>query len=226
MRFSFPILFVIAFSASLARASDSDRAGFDFFEKHIRPVLAEQCYKCHSAQAEKLKGKLLLDTREGLIRGGEGGPIVVPGDPDKSRLIIALRFTDEDMQMPPKHQLPREQVEAFEKWVKMGAPDPRTEPAAASAPAPAYNWEQAKKFWCFQPIANPPVPQVDDARWALSPIDQLLMNGYEARGLKPVGPADKRTLIRRATYDLSGLPPTPGEIDAFLSANSADAFAK
>src|SRR6478672_10174347 len=191
MRVLAPTIFLLALFASFAQASDSDRAGFDFFEKHIRPVLSEQCYKCHSAQAEKLKGKLLLDNREAMMRGGEGGPIIVPGDPDKSRLIIALRFTDEDMQMPPKHQLPREQVEAFEKWVKMGAPDPRTEQLAVSAatPAPAYNWDEAKKFWCFRPIENPALPQVDDARWPLSPVDQFVMKGYETHGVKPVGPA-------------------------------------
>src|SRR5688500_10886889 len=130
-------------------AQQSRPAGIEFFEKHIRPVLVEKCYKCHSAEAasdKKLKGDLLLDTRDGLLKGGENGKVVVPGDPDKSSLIIALRFTDPEFQMPPKEPLPKEQVAAFEAWVKMGAPDPRVQKAATTTqPAqPAYDWARAK----------------------------------------------------------------------------------
>src|SRR6266478_3418570 len=171
--------------STAARAAAADPAGIEFFEKNIRPVLADRCYNCHSAKAEKIKGKLLLDTRTGVLAGGEGGPIIVPGDPDKSRLISALRFGDAELQMPPKHQLAKEQIAAFEQWVKMGAPDPRTETLAA--PVDPYNWTEAKKFWSFQPIQNPPVPQVADASWPLTPVDNFLMAGYEEHRLHPLG---------------------------------------
>src|SRR5882724_7131394 len=112
-------------AALVAVGAESTSEQIDYFEKQIRPIFAERCYKCHSAQSEKLKGKLLLDSREGVLKGGENGPIIVPGDPAKSRLIVSLHYTDEDLQMPPKEQLPKEQVAAFEQWVRMGAPDPR-----------------------------------------------------------------------------------------------------
>jgi len=114
-------------------AAEPSKEGVEFFEKHIRPVLADKCYKCHSAKSEKVKGKLLLDTREGLLKGGENGAIVVPGNPEKSRLIVSLHYTDEDLQMPPKEQLPKETVQLFEQWVKMGAPDPRDGVAVAKS---------------------------------------------------------------------------------------------
>jgi len=225
--FFLPILLLVLIAGS-ARAAEPDAAGVDFFEKNIRPVLVQRCYNCHGAKAEKIKGKLLLDTRQGLLNGGEGGPIIVPGHPEKSRLIAALQYTDPDMEMPPKHQLEARQIEAFAQWVKMGAPDPRTDTAGATPTATIdpYNWQVAERFWSFQPIQHPPVPQVSDANWPLSPIDSFLMKGYEEHGLKPVGQADKRTLIRRATYDLTGLPPTPDEVEAFVADNAPDAYEK
>ena len=131
-----------------ARAADSPE-GLALFEQHVRPVLVEQCYKCHSANAEKVKGGLLLDSRQGIVKGGEGGPVVVPGHPEKSRLIEAIRWTDPDTQMPPKKQLTPEQVRWFEAWVQMGAPDPRgpTTGATVEAPRPgrngAWTWKPA-----------------------------------------------------------------------------------
>jgi hypothetical protein len=224
----FSLVLLVHLLAPAARAAEPDAAGIEFFEKNIRPILIDRCYNCHSQKAEKIKGKLLLDSRQGVLNGGEGGPIIVPGNPAKSRLIVALRYTDPDMEMPPKHQLEPRQIEAFEQWVKMGAPDPRTQApgAVAAAPADSYDWDQAKKFWSFQPIQHPPVPQVSDSSWALSPIDNFLMQGYQEHHLKPVGPADKRTLVRRATYDLTGLPPTPDEVEAFVADNSPDAYEK
>src|SRR5206468_1748882 len=156
----------------IAGAADAAPAGVEFFEKKIRPVLTDRCYKCHSAQSAKLKGKLLLDSREGVLKGGENGVILVPGDPDKSRLITALRYTDSERQMPPKGPLSKAQVWAFEQWVKMGAPDPRTGAPAAVAVAagPAYDYAEAKKFWSFQPIKDPPLPAARDGAWAATPI--------------------------------------------------------
>src|SRR5687768_2642386 len=137
-------LFVIA----SARAVDPlDPAGVEFFESKIRPVLAETCYNCHSQKAEKLKGNLYLDTRDGLLNGGDNGPAIVPGDPEKSLLIKAIRYTSEDLQMPPKDKkLSAEQIADFEAWVKMGAPDPRTEANAALL----ARVEGKKNHWAFQ----------------------------------------------------------------------------
>ena len=223
---SLGIFGLLAVSGASGAADPPNPAGIEFFEKQIRPILAEQCYKCHSTKAEKLKGDLLLDSRQGVLRGGKDGPVIAPGHPDKSRLIVAISYTDPDLQMPPKHQLSATQVAAFEHWIKMGAPDPRNEPLAATAVPEPYNWEEAKKFWCFRPVQDPPVPTVKDSSWALTPIDNFVMQSYEALHLKPVKMADKRTLIRRATYDLTGLPPTVDEIEAFLNDNSPNAFEK
>src|SRR5688572_15644116 len=144
LRKSPSILALVMFG--LASAFAGSDPGVDFFERRIRPVLVERCYECHSAQAEKLKGGLLLDTREGLLKGGDSGPAIVPGNPDKSLLIKAVRYTSEDLQMPPKNKkLPDEQIADLEEWVKMGAPDPRTDTGgrASSRASP-------EKHWAFQ----------------------------------------------------------------------------
>lgn len=196
----------------------------DFFENQIRPILVNSCYKCHSQQSPKLKGSLSLETREGWLAGGDTGPAIVPGDPDKSLLIKAVRYTDEDLQMPPKgEKLTDQQIAALVNWVKMGAPDPRV--ATAVGGIQSSN-KSGRDHWAFKPIKNPPVPQVDDANWNDNPVDAFIYTKLQANGMKPNPPADKRTLIRRATFDLIGLPPTQKEIKDFLDDNSADAFAK
>jgi len=193
----------------------------EFFETHIRPVLVNNCYKCHSQQAEKIKAGLLLDTREGLLRGGESGTVVVPGDPEKSLLIKAVRYTDADLQMPPKRQLSDAEIADLVAWVKMGAPDPRAAPEAQKA------WANAsQKHWAWQPVRKPAVPEVKDAGWVKTPVDNFILAKLEEKDLKPNPPADKRTLIRRASFDLIGLPPTTEEVDNFLKDDSPDAFAK
>src|SRR5438045_7619656 len=185
---------------------------FDFFEKKIRPVLVERCYKCHSASAEKVKGGLLLDSREGMLKGGESGkPAVVAGDVGKSRLIEAIRYTNDDLQMPPKKaggKLSEAQIADLIAWVNLGAPDPRT-----SQTGTRNSKSDAKKFWSFQPPKQPPVPKVRNTRWPQTPIDHFILATLEGKGLQPSPSADKRTLIRRATYDLTGLPPTPAEVE-------------
>ena len=199
---------------------------FEFFERRIRPVLSEHCAKCHSTESEKIKGGLLLDSRNDILKGGTSGPAATPGDPEKSMLIEAIRYTDEDLQMPPQHRLTAEQVRDFEEWVRMGLPDPRTAKPAGKNVAGAMSIEEARKFWSFQPVSNPPVPAVQDAAWARGDIDRFLLAKMEERGVLPAGDADKRVLLRRATYDLTGMPPTPEEMRAFLADASADAFAK
>src|SRR5581483_10264113 len=203
-------------------------ASIEFFEKKIRPVLAENCYQCHSAQSNRVMGGFMLDTREGLLKGGASGrPAIIPGDPENSPLVKAIRYTDPKLQMPMAGKLPDQVIRDFEAWVKMGAPDPRKadKPIAASDRQP-YAYEAAKKFWSYQPIKDPSPPQVRNQAWVKSPVDNFILAKLEEKNLKPVADADKRTLIRRATFDLTGLPPTPEEVEAFLSDQSPAAFEK
>jgi hypothetical protein len=196
--------------------------GLEFFESKIRPLLVENCYQCHSAQAERLKGGLLLDTKDGVLKGGDSGPALVPGDPDKSLLIKAVRYTSDDLKMPPKNKkLSAEQIADLEAWVKMGAPDPRT-----GAPASGKAAGAEKKHWAFQPIKSPAIPAVKNSRWIQSPADAFILSALEKKQIAPNPQADKRTLIRRAAFDLLGLPPKPEEVDEFLADKSPEAFAR
>jgi hypothetical protein len=222
----------IALLANPLRAAEAAKPspeGIDYFEKHVRPVLVDSCYKCHSAQSEKLKGGLYVDSRYGLLKGGKTGPAIVPGEPEKSLLIKAVRYVDEDLQMPPKKPLGKEQIAALETWIKMGAPDPRPDPATAAAattaPLTVLSLADSKNFWSFKRPVEPPVPVVK-GDWAKSPIDAFIFAKLESSGLEHAAAADKRTLIRRATFDLTGLPPTPQEVAAFEADVSPDAFEK
>jgi hypothetical protein len=217
-------------SPLLASASPTAQTGealppgqLEFFESKIRPVLVEHCFKCHSAQAKSLKGGLRLDSREGLRKGGDSGTAIVPGKPGSSLLLKALRYTDEGLRMPPKGKLPDAVVADFEQWILLGAPDPRTSPVTVKG---GMDLQAARRHWAFQPIKAPALPPVKNASWPRTPVDHFVLARLEERGLSPSPPADKRTLIRRATYDLIGLPPTPEEVDAFLADNSPDAFAR
>jgi Protein of unknown function (DUF1549)/Protein of unknown function (DUF1553)/Planctomycete cytochrome C len=208
-------------------------AEFDWFENKIRPVLVERCYKCHSSQSDKLKGGLLLDSRAGMLKGGESGqPAIVPGDAERSRLIEAIRYKNEDLQMPPPKQgkLSEEQIAHFVAWVNMGAPDPRTNQTSNPAPPLIANANTRsiiqKRHWAFQLPREPALPNVKLKSWPKTPLDYFILARLEEKGLKPSPPADKRTLIRRATSDLTGLPPTAGETDAFLQDPSPKAYEK
>ncbi|MBU6401332.1 MAG: DUF1553 domain-containing protein, partial [Verrucomicrobia bacterium] len=201
-------------------------AGAEFFEQRIRPLLVDQCYRCHSAQAKKVKGGLRLDTREGLRQGGDDGPVLVAGDPEHSLLIEAVRYTNPDLQMPPKgKRLKPEEVAALVAWVRMGAPDPRTSQPAVAGP-PLSDPEQVRTHWAFQPLHMPAVPRVKNRRWVQTPVDAFVLAKLESMHMVPSRRADKRALIRRATFDLIGLPPTPAEVSAFEADRSADAFAR
>ncbi len=184
-----------------------------YFEKHIRPLFAEHCYQCHSTEAESLKGGLLLDSREGWEKGGESGEAVVPGEPEESLLLRAVTYGDPDLQMPPKYQLPEDAVAKLKRWIAIGAPDPR-EGAAAIAEL-RYDPEAARAFWAFIPPGSTEVPAVQDRAWARDPLDQYILSALEARSLRPVGDADRVKLLRRVTFDLTGLPPSPEEIARF-----------
>ena len=218
---------VAGWSAVALPAVEPAREHLDFFEKKIRPVLVERCYECHSAAAKKNKGGLTLDTRDGVLKGGDAGSVVAPGDPEKSKLIEAVRYKNRDLQMPPKSPLSSEQVRDLEQWVKLGAPDPRTEAVAQTGGKRALTVEEGRQFWAFQPLANPSVPKVGNRQSAIgNPIDAFINAKLGEKKLAAAPAADKRTLIRRATFDLTGLPPAPEEVDAFLADKSPDAFAK
>jgi hypothetical protein len=221
---------VIFTSGALLIGGSAHAEDFEFFEKHIRPVLVENCYECHSAESEKLKGGLRLDLREGLLKGGDTGPAIVPGDPENSLLIKAVRYTDKDLQMPPKDKkLADAQIADLVAWVSLGAPDPRVYTNQTSHRAvfkPAYDYATARNQWAYRTPDDPAVPSIKNRDWAKSPIDHFILAKLEAKQFSPAPMADKRTLIRRATLDLTGLPPTPAEIDAFLQDTSPDAFKK
>jgi hypothetical protein len=207
---------LVVFGAGGVRAADAD-----FFETKVRPVFVEHCYKCHSAQAKKLRGGLRLDTVAGIRKGGETGPLFVPGKPKESLLVAALRH--EDKTMPPSGKLPESVINDVAAWVERGAVLPKE---AATAPAPrreAFRISDAdRQHWAFQPLKKPTVPDVK----ADTDIDRFLLAQLRAAGLKPADRADNYTLLRRATYDLTGLPPTVEQIDAYLTDDSPDAFAR
>ena len=194
----------------------------EFFESKVRPVLAKNCYKCHSTESTKVKGGLLLDTRDGLLKGGDTGAAIVAGDPEKSLLVKAIRYSDPDLQMPPKgEKLNDQQIADLVTWVKMGAPDPRTGTAVVGLKK-AY----AKDHWSFQPVKKPVVPRVKDMDRLGDDVDAFIIAKLEEQGMKLSPSADRRTLIRRVYYDLIGLPPSPEAVQAFLDDKSPTAFEK
>ena len=211
------LLVIVAGWSTTTAAVGEDPAGADFFETKIRPVLAEHCYACHSAQAKKLKGNLLLDSTEGIRKGGDSGPTFVPGKPDESSLIQAVRYEDELTKMPPKGKLPAATIAVLEQWIAGGAPGPSPHPVTAPAAARSrgIDFATGRKHWSFQPVVRHEPPPIKDRDWPSSPIDPFVLAKLEAAGLKPSPPADRRTLLRRAYYDLIGLPPTAEEIEAF-----------
>jgi cytochrome c553 len=209
-------------------ANASSKAGVDFFEKKIRPVLTAQCLSCHSEAEKKRKGGLTLDTREGLLRGGDNGPAVVAGNPDKSLLIRAIRGTDKDVTaMPPKNsggKLPDSVIRDFEQWVRLGAPDPRggTGPVTPAKPTKEEAAAAARNWWSFQPVRAPATPAVRDTAWPATDIDRLVLAGLEARGLHPAPDADAVAVLRRLYFDLVGLPPPPEALNPFVQAYASD----
>jgi len=187
-----------------------------FFESKIRPLLSKNCYACHTGAAS---GGLRLDSREALLKGGKDGVVVVPGHPESSLLVSALHYNSA-LRMPPPGPLAAEEVAAIEQWVKDGAPWPQK--AAITSVKPA---EIKRDFWSFRAPVRPAVPRTE-SRWALNDIDRFILAKLEEQHLKPVGDADKRTLIRRVTYDLTGLPPTPVQVQAFVDDKSSDSYEK
>ena len=202
-----------------ARAADSPQ-GLEFFEKRIRPLLVGHCYECHSASAKKLKGGLRLDTREGWATGGDTGPAIVPGDPERSLLIKAVRWSDPDTQMPPKNKLAADQIAALEQWVKMGAPDPRSAESSNLESQISSPLTARANHWAYQPVSRPGVPAVADTHWPRTDTDRFILARLENKKLSPAPDAGLAALGRRLHFDLIGLPPSPEELDAFIQSAS------
>ena len=214
-------LVLISDLTSYIHAAD---AGIVFFEKKIRPLLADHCLKCHDGSNGKSKGGLTLDTRVGWEKGGDTSPAIIPGKPDDSLLYKALLYTHADVKMPPKKEggkLTDEQITSVREWIVMGAPDPREgEGKKLSGLTP-----EARAHWIYQPVHEPPLPTIKDS-WIRNEIDAFVLAKLSANGMKPNPPASKEVLLRRVSYDLIGLPPTTAEVDAFVADTSADAFSQ
>jgi hypothetical protein len=207
--------------APLAHAADPPPDGIHFFEKRIRPLLAEHCYECHSTAAKKAKGGLRLDFRVGWEKGGDSGPAIVPGKPDDSLLIKGVRHWDKEFKMPPDKPLTPAQVADLVQWVKLGAPDPRTNAPTATAtvaakPTYGVSVEEGRKHWAYQPVKAQPLPKLKDKAWPRNEVDHFTLARMEKAGVTPAPDADSRSLIRRLTFDLTGLPPTAEETEAFV----------
>lgn len=219
-------LFGLFLIPSELRAQEDPAKANEFFEQKIRPVLVEHCYSCHSAAAEqnkKLKGGLYLDFAAGLLTGGDTGPALVKGKPAESLLIKALKY--DDLQMPPNGKLPEAVVADFVKWIELGANDPRVEQPMVK-PVRVIDLDEGKKFWSFQPLKVAVPPEVKNSAWTKTALDRFVVAKHEELGLTPNGPVAKDKLIRRAYFDLIGLPPTPEQVQAFLSDDSPQAFEK
>ncbi len=191
------------------------------FENQVRPLLAARCVKCHGPG--KQESNLRLDSRTAMMQGGDSGPAIVPGKAEASLIVKAIRH-EGDIQMPPDSRLKDEQIATLTRWVAQGAPWP--DDAGGATIRHGGITAEDRSFWSFQPVRPPPAPQVGDRNWVRSPVDRWILAGLEEKGMHPVRPADRRTLIRRATFDLTGLPPTPEDLDAFVVDASPDAFAK
>ncbi|MCP4189206.1 MAG: DUF1553 domain-containing protein [Planctomycetaceae bacterium] len=215
------IMFLASFNLATASADDSE-----FFESRIRPLLATHCWDCHSV--DNAESDLRLDDRDAMIRGGTRGAAIDPGKPETSLLVHAIRHS-ERLQMPPKSKLGASQIADLVQWIKLGAPWPNHSPKAADAGQTPVDYQLTdadQEFWAFRPPIEPSLPKVDDPTWVQSPIDRFILAGLESRQLRPSVITNKRKLIRRATFDLLGLPPRPEEVADFLSDNRPGAFAR
>ena len=224
------LLTVLSISLSAAGllsslAAQQDPSGIEFFEKKIRPLLAENCYACHSSKT-LATSDLLLDTKAGVLKGGSRGMAVIAGSPDDSLIVRAVSYNDPDLKMPPGGKLSTQQIADLRWWIDLGAPDPRTAEAESTATDAGIDFDEAREFWAFQPVTNHKPPGVWQADWPRTVVDPFVLAKLEVNGLRPAVPADKRTLLRRVTFDLTGLPPTPEEIANFLRDETPEAYDK
>jgi dienelactone hydrolase/cytochrome c553 len=207
-------------SEGASKSAPAETANLAHFEKKIRPVLVAQCYSCHAADSKEIKGGLALDTRDGIRRGGDSGPAVVPGDVSASLLIAAIRHED-GLEMPPKKKLSDDQIADFVKWIETGAIDPRD--GAAARTSSAIDIEKGREFWAFRRTVKPALPMVTDQSWPLTDVDRFVRAAQETNGVTVVGDADPQTLVRRLYFDLIGLPPTPEQVRDFVRDWQSDA---
>ena len=238
VEFRFPIVLLVLFllSPGLLKCSCSQLhaekpgtpaltpAQEKYFESKIRPVLVKECYACHSSKAEELEGGLSVENRASLLKGGDNGAAIVPGKPEESLLIEALKYGEDSFQMPPDEKLDSSVISDFVAWVKMGAPDPRGGQAIRSESS--VDLDQGRNFWSFQSPVKHPSPKVKHQQWSRTLVDDFILHKVESAGLHPTKPARKETLIRRLSFDLTGLPPTPEEITQFVNDSSSDAYEK
>jgi hypothetical protein len=203
--------------------SEADRT---FFENKVRPILVERCYECHATNSKTVRGGLLLDSKAGWEKGGDSGPAIELGDAEASLIVQAIRYDDPVLKMPPKGRLSDAEIAVLAEWVKRGAPDPRSEAMTTVAPRPArvINFDQERTHWAYQPLAHAEPPRVRDEAWCRTDIDRFILARLEAVGLTPTGEPERHVLIRRAYFDLIGLPPTPKEVAAFENDDSDGAF--
>jgi hypothetical protein len=214
------MLVMLPITAIEAKGGD-DPAALEFFESKVRPLLVNRCQSCHGGG--KAKGGLRLDSRATALTGGDTGPAIVPGKPDESLIVEAVKYGD-DLRMPPKSKLPAEEIAVLTRWVEQGAPWPVGRESSPSGMVKPFNLRERAGHWSLQPVKDPAIPAVKDADWPINPVDRFLLAKLEAKGLKPAAEADKRTLIRRLTFDLIGLPPKPEEVEAFVHDQSPDAY--
>ncbi|MBM4071368.1 MAG: DUF1553 domain-containing protein [Planctomycetes bacterium] len=207
---------VLLGAPSAVTAQENDEARLEFFERRIRPLLASNCYNCHSANTNS-HGGLRVDDRNGLIQGGGRGPAIVPGHPETSLLLQAVRQTHKKVKMPPNKKLGERDIADLTRWIKDGAAWPKPiVPASVGRSSAEYD-RLRKEHWAWQPMRRPQLPKVQDTSWPLSDVDRFVLANLEEKGLKPVGGADPVTLIRRLTFDITGLPPTPAEVVEFVA---------
>ena len=217
----------LAAVGTVAGASEIDPADLEFFESKIRPVLAERCYQCHGGDPAKIRGGLILLDAEGVRAGGDSGAVIVPGSPEDSLMIEALHY-EGLTQMPPDGKLAAHVIADFEQWIRRGAPDPRTggeQTVVATRTAETFDYGPGREHWAFRRVEDPALPEVEDEAWVSHDLDRFILSRIEKRGLAPVAAADRRSLLRRATFDLIGLAPSEAEIEDFLADESPNAFA-
>lgn len=191
----------------------------EFFERRVRPLLVAHCYECHSGDAAKLQADLRLDHRGGLLKGGESGPTIVPGDAEASMFIEAIRY--ESYEMPPKGKLSDDEIEVFVQWINSGAAWPDEPPPASAESVANFDIQQRRaEHWAWQPLAQMPPPEVQQSGWPTTAIDHFILHELEKAGLSPAEPVDRRALIRRLSFDLVGLPPRPDQVEAFVNDKS------
>jgi hypothetical protein len=207
------LLALAVFAPRAARGESLSASDLAFFENKVRPVLVKHCYECHAADSEELGGKLRLDTREGILAGGESGPAMVAGNPDASLLVQALRY--DGIEMPPDRPLPSAVINDIAKWIERGAPDPRSaETQHEQRPATGRD-----TLWSLSPVRRPPLPDITNKSWPRQPLDRFVLARMEAEGIAPAHDADPQTLVRRLYYDLIGLPPTMQQVQQFVAAH-------